>query len=152
MCLHANRRHHDRLHLRGVHLGSDAGLETFPEGPPSPSSRRDQVERTPDAFTQNPPEQEESRSPDSSSSSSSTLKEALEYCRNLQRPDGSWEGCASIFFVFFIFTLTNTYRAWTPLCPRLGPGVCVSPTASGLASKPLRVWVTSTRTSKTPQH
>lgn len=30
---------------------------------------------------------------------SSTLKEGLEYCRRLQRPDGSWEGCDNVFLV-----------------------------------------------------
>lgn len=39
-----------------------------------------------------------------------------------------------------------------PLSSRSGPGVCVLRMASGLALKPLRVWVTSTRTSKTPHN
>lgn len=45
---HTNRGHHDRLHLRGVYLSSDAGAETFPEGLPSTSSCRDKVENTPE--------------------------------------------------------------------------------------------------------
>lgn len=47
---HTNRGHHDRLHLRGVHLRGHAGVETFPEGLPSSSSCRDKVENTPDTL------------------------------------------------------------------------------------------------------
>uniref|UniRef100_H3DE43 Terpene cyclase/mutase family member n=1 Tax=Tetraodon nigroviridis TaxID=99883 RepID=H3DE43_TETNG len=34
---------------------------------------------------------------------SSTLKEALEYCRNLQRPDGSWEGSWGVCFTYGVW-------------------------------------------------
>lgn len=87
---------------------------------------------------------------------SSTLKDGLEYCRKLQRSDGSWEGWDDLFF------FTIWYAAWctahrscviqTCLCSRSGPGVCASPTASGLALKPLLVWVMSTRMSTTSKH
>lgn len=83
---------------------------------------------------------------------SSTLKEGLDYCRRLQRPDGSWEGCDSVFPGNACHTPADHKCQTKHLCSRSGPGGCVSRMASGLALKPLHVWVTSTRTGKTSQN
>lgn len=59
-------------------------------------------------------------------SASSTLKEGLEFCRNLQRPDGSWEGCDSVFCFFLIFAKhllnINIHKC---LCPHVQVLGCV---------------------------
>lgn len=86
------------------------------------------------------------------SSVSATLKDGLDYCRRLQRPDGSWEGCDHVFSGMPATHLLTINVKIKHLCSRSGPGGCVSRTASGLASKPLHAWVTSTRTGKTSQN
>lgn len=60
------------------------------------------------------------------------------------------KGTTAFFLIHFFLILAKLpiECELVPLCSRLGPGGCVSRTASGLAWKPLRAWVTSTRTSK----
>lgn len=131
---HTRRWHHDRLHLCGVYLCSDAGAEPLPESPPRAPCWGDKVNQhivIPEKavfpminmflkmffsaavflcflilFLQqhfihrqtlwitvkmtwlgcNRPDWFSFRS---------TLSEGLEYCRRVQRPDGSWEGWVS---------------------------------------------------------
>lgn len=83
-------------------------------------------------------------------SSSATLEAGLQYCRKQQRPDGSWEGLELLFlhgFVSVHILKSNLKQSIVKLNVLLvsGPGLCVSPTASGSAWRPSPVWVTSTR-------